>query len=78
MGTKAILGKGNKENQDFDFGEQGAMPIYFRVTREQVPAENASLMICKTESKEKKEQLKKPDKHKECNKKKKKKNKERS
>ena len=30
-------GTGNIENQDFDFGEQGEMPFFFRGTREQVP-----------------------------------------
>ena len=34
--TKAILGTGNIENQDFDFGEREKMP-FFRGTREQVP-----------------------------------------
>ena len=29
-------GTGNIENQDFDFGERGKMPIFFRRTREQM------------------------------------------
>ena len=36
-GTKAIWGTGNIENQDFDFGDQGKMPIYFRGIREKIP-----------------------------------------
>ena len=35
-GGKQFWGTGNVENQDFDFGEQGKMSIYFRGTREQV------------------------------------------
>ena len=35
-GTKVILGAGNTENKDFDFGEQRKMLKYFRGTREQV------------------------------------------
>ena len=35
---RQFWGKGNIENQDFDFGEQGKMPIFFSWgTREQVP-----------------------------------------
>ena len=35
---RQILGTGNIENQDFDFGKQGKMPICFGGTRAQVPA----------------------------------------
>ena len=33
---RKFWGKGDIENEDFDFGEQGNKAIYFRVTREQV------------------------------------------
>ena len=33
---RQFWGTGNIENQDFDFGEQGKMLIFFRGTREQV------------------------------------------
>ena len=35
---RQFWGIGNIENQDFDFGEQGKMTIFFRGTREQVPS----------------------------------------
>ena len=35
---KAIWGRGNTENQAFDFGEQGINAIYFRETGKQVPS----------------------------------------
>ena len=34
---RQFWGTENVENQDFDFGEQGKMPIYFRGTREHAP-----------------------------------------
>ena len=45
-GTKEqrqFWGTGNRENQDFDFWEQGKMPMFFsRETREKVPPPSTS------------------------------------
>ena len=44
---RQFWGTGNMENQDFDFGEQGKMPIFFlRWTREQVPPWEG-IKVCK-------------------------------
>ena len=45
-GTKAILGNKNIGNQDFDFGEQGKMPIFQGNKGTDTPTGRASILPC--------------------------------